>query len=244
MNAHSPALGLVLTAVISLAAGFFVAGFLPLSKTAEPASAKPAVVETPAAPAIQQPTAADATPDFTEVSEPVYNSKSGTYSFHVVAKTRSGDEIIYKLFSKKNDMISSNGDGLFLDVKPTQDGVYYVQAVNAGKQELATSLRPVSGFDVKEVAVAKVSKGDLTAKFNTGSYEKSFSGSWERTYLAPGCKFSFTGIREGERRPSDIGDICRRINMNAWASVNVTSVSYDALNRITGMTIAVNYPTE
>lgn len=244
MNSHSSALGLVITAVISFAAGFFGAGFLPLNKTAGPAPANPTTVESPAAPVIQQPTAADATPAITEVSEPVFDSKNGTYSFHVVAKTQSGDDIIYKLFSKKNAMISSNGDGLFLDVKPTPDGVYYVQAVNAGKEELATALHPVSGFEVKEVAVAKVSKSDLTAKLNTGSYEKSFSGAWERTYLAPGCKFTFTGIRDGERHPSDIGDICRRINMNAWASVNVTSLSYDALNHITGVTIAVNYPEE
>lgn len=242
-NSSSPVLGLVITAVISLAAGFFGAGFLPLNKTAEPVTENPAAVET-AAPVVQQPTAADATPAFTEMSEPSFNQKNGTYSFKVAAKTPSGDNILYKLFSNKKELVSSNEDGYFQNIKPTADGIYFVQAVNAGKQELATDLRQVSGFEVKEVAVNKISKADLTAKFNTGSYTQSFSGAWERTYLAPGCKFTFTGIKEGERHPSDIGDICRRINMNTWASVNVTSVSYDALNHITGMTIAVTYPSE
>ena len=243
-NSSSPVLGLVITAVIALAVGFFGAGFLPLNKTAESAPANTPAVETPAAPVVQQPTVADATPSFTEVSEPSFNRKNGTYSFKVAATTPSGDNIIYKLFSQKKDLVGNSEDGYFQNIKPTTDGVYYVQAVNAVNPEKTTALRPVSGFEVKEVAVDKISKGDLTAKFNTGSYAQSFSGAWERTYLAPGCKFTFTGIRDGERHPSDIGDICRRINMNTWASVNVTSVSYDALNHITGMTIAVTYPTE
>ena len=244
MNNHSSVLGLVITAVLSLAAGFFGAGFLPLAKTDAPAPTVAPAVEKPAAPAVQQPSSADMTPIFTQVSEPVFNSKSGTYSFKVEAKTATNEAVVYKLFSSKKDEIGSNEDGHFLDVKPTSDGVYYVQALNAGNPVLATELRSVSGFEVKEVAVAKVGRDALTAKFNTGSYEQSFSGAWERTYLAPGCRFSFTGIREGERHPADIGAICRRISMNTWASVNVTAVSYDALNHITGMTIAVNYPSE
>ena len=134
-NSSSPVLGLVITAIISLAAGFFGAGFLPLNKTAEPVTANPTAVETPAAPVVQQPTAADATPAFTEMSEPSFNRKNGTYSFKVAAKTPSGDNVLYKLFSNKKDLISSNEDGFFQNIKPTTDGVYYVQAVNAGKQE-------------------------------------------------------------------------------------------------------------
>lgn len=245
-NSDSPVLGLVATALFSLIVGFFAAGFL-IPKTEAPAPAETVrSTTTKAATKTSEPVAAvDATPAFTQVSVPEYNGKKGTYSFKVEAKAPSGDAILYKLFDKQNKEIASNPDGFFLDVKPSADGgVYYVQAVNSREPSLATALKAVSGFDVKEVAVAKVDKGTLTGKFNTGSYADNFSGAWERTYLAPGCKLRFTGIREGERHPSDIGDICRRINMNTWASVQVTSVSYDSLNHITSMTIDVKYPSE
>lgn len=241
-QSHASVAGLIATAVLSLAAGFFGAGFLSPDETKN----GPSAPETPAAsvetvkPAATP--AVDATPVFSRISDPEYNGKNGTYSFLVEAATATGDGIRYELLDKKDKVVSSNQDGFFMDIAPVQDGIYYLRAVNLRDPAVTTAPQKVSGFDVKVTKVALVSKSDLTRKFNSGSYSSSFTRDWERTYMAPGCAIHFTGIQSGEQRtPKTLGDICSRISMGTWSSVEVTSLSYDEANRITSMTVAVKY---
>lgn len=252
-NRHSNIGLIALIGVFSMVVGFILAGLLP-ERRLSPAVNREAPQTVSSHDQTQAPfqetrqtEIEDRTPQITDISSPEFNNSTGTYSIVVHASVPSRDPLNY-LIKDKQSVLYENSNGVFSGITPSSDGGrYFVEVVNAAYPEISSGLRTASGFDVKIEAVpktTKVSAGELSGKFNTGSYSSSFSGAWEREHLAQRCRFVFSGIKDDEPRPGDIGAICSRIQMGTWSSVEVTNVSYDTENRITSISMIVNYPEE
>ena len=217
---------LAVVGILSIIVGFVLAGFIPEDVLSFKNKQQQQAVQQAAAPqnqtqvspqVIQQTNSEERTPVILDISSPEFNNSKGTYSLVVRASVPSQDQLIYRIKDKSQSVVAENTSGVFSGITSSLDGGrYYVEVVNAAYPDMSSGLRTVSGFDVKmEVipTVAKVTKSELTSKFNTGSYSAGFSGAWERDHLAPGCSFAFSGIKDGEPKPGDIGAICSRIQM-------------------------------
>lgn len=177
------------------------------------------------------------------ISKPVLGN-DGKYSFDVAAAVENGDALVYILFADAecNNKVADNADGKFKGLQPVASQTYYVCAQNAMTGDYS-DLIEVKGFVKPEPKLQmynKITKEELDHIFNVAkSYDAAGKGFSHR--MAPGYKIVTNGLAEGERKVSDIAEICTKTSFGMWASVSVTELQYDAQNRLTKLVITVNY---
>ncbi len=164
------------------------------------------------------------------VSKPEYNETKNKYSFTV---TVDGIVEEYHLCDSHGNELYSQTTPDFL-VDPSYSGKYILYVSNyraKSTQETVTGCYRM---------VEKLSKSDLESAFNSGDYQVGDNNSF-KTRISSKCVLRVSGLMEGEEAPAAYTEIFNRISMGIWSGVTVSSVGYDARNRVSSISITVNY---
>lgn len=164
------------------------------------------------------------------VSKPEYNETKNKYSFTV---TVDGIAEEYHLCDIHGNELYSQTSPDFL-VDPSYSGKYILYVSNyraKSTQETVTGCYRM---------VEKLSRSDLESAFNSGDYQVGDNNSF-KTRISSNCVLRVSGLREGEDAPAAYTEIFNRISMGIWSGVTVSSVGYDSRNRVSSISITVNY---
>lgn len=164
------------------------------------------------------------------VTKPVYHETNKKYSFTV---TVDGDVVEYHLCDSHGEELYSQSSPDFL-VSPSYSGKYIVYAMN--DSAISEGVEVTGCYRMAE----KLSKSDLQSAFNSGDYQAGDRNSF-KTRISSKCAYRFFGIREGEDAPVTYSEVFNRISMGVWSSVTVDALEYDSRNRVSKMSITVNY---
>ena len=179
-------------------------------------------------------------PVINSVSKPRRES-SGNYTFDAKASVPTDAPIVYVLFSDPDctmEVCRSN-DGHFSSVPPSQSSRYYLRAVNLITDEWS-EIMTLTGF-VKAVMYEKVTADELKRICNSGDYGTAPPKYSHR--FAPGLSIVAIGMNQGERAVSSVSEICNKVMMGHWSSIDIKSIEYDSQNRVKKLVIIVNYPS-
>ena len=179
-----------------------------------------------------------AVPVIDNISSPKRNS-AGKYSFEAKASVPGDDQLEYVLFADQdaNVELVRQDVGTFVDLEPSQSGVYYLAVQNTATQEWS-EMRAVKGF-VKPVMYEKVTIDELQKICNSGDYGTAPDKYSHR--FAPGFVIVANGMHADEKAVKTIPDICLKVMMGTWRSISIESIDYDSQNRVKKLVFNVNY---
>ena len=167
---------------------------------------------------------------------------SGNFVFDAKASVSTDSPIAYVLFSDPDCTMEvlRNNDGHFSSVPPSQSSNYYLRALNLITEEWS-EIKTLTGF-VKAVMYEKVTKEELTRICNSGDYGTAPPKYSHR--FAPGFTIVAKGMNPDEKREvKSIPEICNKVMMGNWSSIDIDTMEYDSQNRVKKLVIIVNYPS-
>ena len=188
-------------------------------------------------------------PVITSHSKPERNSK-GLYSFTVNAEVESGDRLVYELFEDEKCSVKigrDNMDGKFSDVAVKDVTSIYARVFNL-KTDEQSELHEISGFEEAKAPEAqqlpkfrKITSAEIQQWVNVDkSTEAAFKGYTKS--LASGYKIEVRNQSSEEVRPATtVADMCNKVQFGTWKSIQNVSINYDAQDRITKISVDVNY---
>ena len=168
--------------------------------------------------------------EISSVSKPVYHEEHNKYSFTVVVDGIADEYHLCDIHG--NELFSQSSPDFVVD--PSYSGKYLVYVSNSRTSSSQTEITGCYRM------VEKLSKSEIQAAFNSGDYQKGDQNSF-KTRISSKCSYHFSGIRDGEDAPVSYNEIFNRISMGVWSSVEVNSIAYDARNRVSNLSITVNY---
>lgn len=226
---------LVLVFIACAAGGYFLGGVIMGAPQVEEV-----VAETVAAPVeiVEEVVVIPAVPVVESVSAPVRDN-SGNYSLDVLAIVHTGDPLEYFLYEDAECYVEKarTTTGKFTSVIPSAASTYYLRVVNVNTGE-STDAMPVKGF-VKLMMYEKITKSELEKICNSGDYGTAPAKFNHR--IASKLVIVTNGINDGERGVASVADVCQKVMMGTWSSVNVEDIEYDSQNRMKKLTLRVNY---
>ena len=226
---------LVLLFIACTAGGYFLGGVIMDAPQVEEV-----VVETVAAPVeiVEEVVVVPAVPVVESVSSPVRDN-SGNYSLDVLATVHTGDPLEYFLYEDAECYVEKarSTTGKFASVAPAAASTYYLRVVNVNTGE-STEAVPVKGF-VKLMMYEKITKAELEKICKSGDYGTAPAKFNHR--IASKLVIGTNGINDGERGVASVADVCQKVMMGTWSSVNVEGIEYDTQNRMKKLTLRVNY---
>ena len=133
-------------------------------------------------------------------------------------------------------VIARSADGRFSGVPASEeDGKYDLAIIDASTGVLLSAPLRQVGF-IKQEMVAKMSKEELQQLIKSDDIHK---GAGENKQLAPEVKISYTGQVTTAEGPKTLSEVKDMLDFGGWQQATVTSVSYDAMNRVSAVTINV-----
>jgi len=227
------AAGLCAVYVATAAAGYFGTDvvrkefFRPDTVTSPVRSASPVPEKVPAE---------NTMPTITSVAAPEYSQQTNSYRLEVAAATLNGDRLEYRLYHDDGTEVAAYSDnGAFDAVPPSENGTYFLEVMNP-KTGQKTEMQKIAGF---RKLMAKISAAKVEEILNSDYTELSKNLTYN---FAGTVRIVCHGVKEGDRIPEGVSDVCDKVMMGTWRSVDVTNVGYDAENRVNSITVKVNYP--
>lgn len=165
--------------------------------------------------------------------------ENGGYSFAVSVKNvpQEGSYDVAVLDPYDNTkVIARSADGRFSGVPASEeDGKYDLAIIDASTGALLSAPLRQVGF-IKQEMVAKMSKEELQQLIMS---DDIYKGAGENKQLAPEVKISYTGQMTTAEGPKTLSEVKDMLDFGGWQQATVTSVSYDAMNRVSAVTIDV-----
>lgn len=132
-----------------------------------------------------------------------------------------------------------NLDGYFTRIPGCESGSYKVNVINSATGEILVS-KVVSGFKLKkEKPVDPMSSVEFQSLLLNQSDNSLLGGQHPK--VAKSIALSFEGLRDDDRKPSDILAIRDKINFGIWSSAKVLRVGYDEKGKINSVRIQPVY---
>lgn len=179
-------------------------------------------------------------PVIDSITPPVRNGKG--YDFVVFASVESNDTLCYHLYGDDSciNEIDKSYTGAFKNIPGTDTEIYYIRVENCKTSEFSE----IAGKrDFKKLPKAKqITKGDFEKFFNS---KKSWAEAPRSMVdgLAVGYVINCE-MRKEERKVSTVGDVCQKMQLGIWDSVEVFDVIHDGDGRVTKLVIKANYPED
>lgn len=170
------------------------------------------------------------------------NFEGEGYSFDLKAKYLKTSNIYFAVLDPYNDkkVIAQSEDGHFKDVPYSKaDGSIYTIAVFDAKADTILCRKDeVTGFIKQKSVSKKMTVAELQAKID--KRDQSLMGVGENDYLAPDYTLTFVGLpKDAPNKPDNLYEVFEKLDMETWVSVTVSSLEYDDMNRISGITLKV-----
>ncbi|MBO4673399.1 MAG: zinc ribbon domain-containing protein [Bacteroidaceae bacterium] len=164
------------------------------------------------------------------------------YSFAATVKNLKVTDFYYAVLDPYNEqnVIVRSDDGRFKDVPYSKaDGSIYTIAVFDAKTDtILCKMEQVTGFIKQKSVSKKMSVSELQAKID--KRDPSLMGVGENDYLSPNYTLTFVGLpKDAPNKPENLYDVFEKLDMETWTSVKVSSLEYDDMNRISGITLKV-----
>lgn len=164
------------------------------------------------------------------------------YSFATNVKNLEITNIYYAVLDPYNEknVVAKSDDGKFKNVPYSKaDGSIYTIAVFDAKNDTILCKKPeVTGFIKQKSVSTKMSVAELQAKID--KRDQSLMGVGENDYLSPDYTLTFVGLpKDAPNKPKNLYDVFEKLDMETWVSVTVSSLDYDDMNRISGITLKV-----
>lgn len=130
-------------------------------------------------------------------------------------------------------------DGIFSKIPGCKSGSYLLNVINVKNNDILLS-EEVSGFLlIEDAKVEKMSASQFQALLLNQNDNSLLGG--KNPKIARNITLSFTGLQDGEKRPSDILAIREKIAFGIWSSARVLQVGYDDNGRINSARIQPVY---
>lgn len=175
------------------------------------------------------------------VNQPLrYDNKSNTYQLTVaVGNVKDGTKVSYELwksddFSNPKNMVAKSEDGQFTNIQPSNNPVhsYWVVAKVMKDGMVTEKNKEITGFRKVEHIDMKVTKEQLQQMINR--QDAALQG--DNAKFANQVKFTVKG---DDYRPDTFQDVFTQVMLGIWTSVTVTSIGYDANNRVNAVGLTV-----
>lgn len=142
---------------------------------------------------------------------------------------------------KTNKTIAKSSNGTFKGVPcSNNEGKYYAQIINASTNEALSEWTEITGFKKIEQISKKLSKSELQDLIN--KQDPSLRGH-DNEFLSPVYKLKYENLPKDYEAPDNLSDVIEMLNMEAWTSVEVTSLEYDDTKHISSITLKVKMPS-
>ncbi len=170
------------------------------------------------------------------------NFEGEGYSFDMKVKYLKTSNIYFAVLDPYNDkkIIAKSNDGHFTNVPYSKaDGSIYTLAVyDAQMDTILCKKAEVTGFIKQKSVSKKMTVAELQAKID--KRDQSLIGVGENDYLSPDYTLTFVGLpKDAPNKPKNLYDVFEKLDMETWVSVTVSSLDYDDMNRISGITLKV-----
>lgn len=177
-----------------------------------------------------------------EIERTELNFEGEGYSFDMMVKYLKTSNIYFAVLDPYNDkkIIAKSNDGHFTNVPYSKaDGSIYTLAVyDAAMDTILCKMEQVTGFIKQKSVSKKMTVSELQAKID--KRDPSLIGVGENDYLAPNYTLTFVGLpKDAPNKPENLYDVFEKLDMETWVSVTVSSLDYDDMNRISGITLKV-----
>lgn len=180
--------------------------------------------------------------DNKEISEPLKISLTevgrigDSYTLHVICENVPANVILgYEI----PDLNQKNIDGYFTRIPGCKSGRYKVVVTNSSTGEILAS-KVVSGFKlIEEKPIELMTSGEFQSLLLNQNDNSLLGGKHPK--VAKSVSLTFEGLRENDRKPTDILAVREKIAYGIWSSARVLRVGYDEKGKINSARIQPIY---
>ena len=161
------------------------------------------------------------------------------YTLNVICENVPVNVILGYVIPELN---KKNTDGCFTRIPGCKSGSYKVVVTNSSTGEILAS-KVVSGFKLIEEKPKELMKSGEFQSLLLNQNDNSLLGG-KHPKVAKSVSLSFEGLRDGDRKPSDILAVREKIAYGIWSTAKVISVGYDENGKINSARIRPIYNNE